>query len=63
MTYIDWLIHRRLHGTITPGPGYTTPAAYEAASYRQTISAPAPATQQPEQSSNVGRVRSALRSR
>jgi len=31
MTYIDWFNHRRLHGTITDGPGYTTPAAHEAA--------------------------------
>jgi hypothetical protein len=29
MTYIDWFNHRRLHGTITDGPGYTTPAAHE----------------------------------
>jgi putative transposase len=36
MTYVDWFNHRRLHGTITDGPGYTTPAAHEAAYYRQT---------------------------
>ncbi len=34
MTYVDWFNHRRLHGTITPGPGYTTPAAHEADYYR-----------------------------
>jgi putative transposase len=37
MTYVDWFNHRRLHGTITDGPGYTTPAAHEANYYRQTI--------------------------
>jgi hypothetical protein len=25
MSYIDWFNNRRLHGTITDGPGYTTP--------------------------------------
>lgn len=30
MTYVDWFNHRRLHGEITPGPGYTTPAEFEA---------------------------------
>jgi putative transposase len=34
MTYVDWFNHRRLHGTITEGPGYTTPAAHEATYYR-----------------------------
>ena len=45
MTYVDWFNHRRLHGTITPGAGYTTPAAHEAAYYRQTTPAPEPITQ------------------
>jgi putative transposase len=45
MTYVDWFNHRRLHGTITDGPGYTTPAAAEAAYYRHTTPAPEPATQ------------------
>lgn len=45
MTYVDWFNHRRLHGTITDGPGYTTPAAHEAAYYRQTTPAPEPVTQ------------------
>jgi putative transposase len=45
MTYIDWFNHRRLHGTITDGPGYTTPAAHEAAYYHQTDTAPEPVTQ------------------
>jgi putative transposase len=31
MTYVDWFNNRRRHGTITDGPGYTTPAAHEAA--------------------------------
>jgi putative transposase len=37
LTYVDWFNHRRLHGEITTGPGYTTPAAFEA-EYRQTVS-------------------------
>jgi putative transposase len=45
MTYIDWFNHRRLHGTITPAAGYTTPAAHEATYYRQTTPAPEPVTQ------------------
>jgi len=31
LEYVDWFNHRRLHGEITDGPGYTTPAAFEAA--------------------------------
>ena len=30
LTYVDWFNHRRLHGEIEPGPGFTTPAAFEA---------------------------------
>jgi putative transposase len=30
LTYVDWFNNRRLHGHITDGPGYTTPAAFEA---------------------------------
>ena len=37
MTYVDWFNHRRLHGKITEGPGYTTPADHEANYYRQTV--------------------------
>jgi hypothetical protein len=37
---VDWFNHRRPHGTITTGPRYTTPAAHEAAYYRQTTPAP-----------------------
>jgi putative transposase len=37
LTYVDWFNHRRLHGEITTGPGFTTPAAFEA-EYRQTVS-------------------------
>jgi putative transposase len=37
LTYVDWFNQRRLHGEIEPGtPGYTTPAAFETAYYRQT---------------------------
>ncbi len=35
LEYVDWFNHRRLHGQITPGPGYTTPAAFESDYYRQ----------------------------
>jgi putative transposase len=35
MTYVDWFNHRRLHGTITDDPRFTTPAAHEADYYRQ----------------------------
>jgi putative transposase len=45
MTYVDWFNHRRLHGTITEGPGYTTPTAHEANHYRQTITADLAVTQ------------------
>lgn len=45
MTYIDWFNHKRLHGAITTGPGYTTPASHEAGYYRQTTPAPEPVTQ------------------
>jgi hypothetical protein len=34
MSYVDWFNHRRLHGAITNGPGYTTPARHEADHYR-----------------------------
>jgi len=39
LEYVDWFNNRRLHGEIEHGPGYTTPAAFEADHYRQTISA------------------------
>ncbi len=45
MTYVDWFNNRRLHGTITPGPRYTTPATHEAAYYRQTLTADLTVTQ------------------
>lgn len=37
MSYVDWFNHHRLHGEIEPGPGYTTPAAFENAYYRQNV--------------------------
>jgi len=37
--YIDWFNHRRLHGEITDGNTYVTPAEFEAAHYRQTTAA------------------------
>jgi putative transposase len=45
MTYVDWFNHRRLHGTITTDASYTTPAAFEAAFYRQSTPALEPITQ------------------
>ena len=45
MTYVDWFNNRRRHGTITAGAGYTTPAAHEAAYYRQTVTADLAVTQ------------------
>jgi putative transposase len=45
MTYVDWFNNRRLHGTITDAPGYTTPAAFEADYYRQHTPALEPVTQ------------------
>ena len=48
LTYVDWFNNRRLHGEIEPGPGFTTPAAFEADHYRQTISAEPAKTQTTE---------------
>lgn len=45
MTYVDWFNNKRLHGNISDGPGYTTPAAAEAAYYRQITPALEPVTQ------------------
>jgi len=48
LTYVDWFNHRRLHGEIEPGPGFTTPAAFEAAHYGQQNSADQAETQTTE---------------
>jgi putative transposase len=48
MSYVDWFNHRRLHGEITDGPGYTTPAAFEACHYRQNVAVAQTATQTSE---------------
>jgi putative transposase len=48
LTYVDWFNNRRLHGQIEPGPGFTTPAAFEADHYSQTISAEPAKTQTTE---------------
>lgn len=48
LTYVDWFNNRRLHGEIEPGPGFTTPAAFEADHYSQTISAERAKTQTTE---------------
>jgi putative transposase len=45
LTYVDWFNNRRLHGEITDGPGYTTPAACETDYYRQTTPATEAGTQ------------------
>ena len=45
LEYVDWFNHRRLHGEITPGPRYATPAAFEADYYRQTVPAEGAGTQ------------------
>ena len=37
LTYVDWFNNRRLHGQITDGPGYTTPAAFEADYNHQNV--------------------------
>jgi putative transposase len=48
LTYVDWFNNRRLHGGITPGPGYTTPANHEADYYRQDVPTEPVRTQTPE---------------
>ena len=48
LEYVDWFNHRRLHGHITPGPGYTTPAAFETDHYRQNVPAHMAGTQTTE---------------
>lgn len=39
MTYVEWFNHRRLHGEITPDPGFATPAETEADYYRHNTQA------------------------
>jgi hypothetical protein len=56
LSYIDWFNHRRLHGQITDGPGYTTPAAYEADHYRQQVTADPAVTQLAPASTEPGAV-------
>ena len=48
LEYVDWFNQRRLHGEIIPGPGYTTPADFEADYYRQTVPVAPAGTQTPE---------------
>lgn len=49
LEYVDWFNHRRLHGQITDGPGYTTPADFEADYYRSlTVPTDQVETQTPE---------------
>jgi putative transposase len=48
LEYVDWFNNRRLHGEITPGPGYNTPSAFEADHYRQHVSNNQVETQTPE---------------
>ena len=39
MSYVDWFNNQRLHGHITQGSGYTTPAEHESEYYRQNTPA------------------------
>ena len=48
LTYVDWFNNRRLHGEIEPGPGFTTPAAFETAHYSQPVPADPAGTQTTE---------------
>jgi putative transposase len=48
LTYVDWFNNRRLHGEIELGPGFTTPAAFEATYYCQQNSAEQAETQTTE---------------
>ena len=48
LEYVDWFNNRRLHGEIEPGPGFTTPARFEADYYRQHNSADQAETQTTE---------------
>jgi len=45
LTYVDWFNHRRLHGEIEHGPGFTTPTAFETAHYSQIVPANTAGTQ------------------
>jgi transposase InsO family protein len=44
LSYVDWFNQRRLHGEIAEH-GYVTPAEFEAAYYRQSVSATQAGTQ------------------
>ena len=56
MTSIEWFNHHlRLHGTLTDGPDYTTPAAHEAAYYRETAPGSEPVTRKSDMSHDPGR--------
>jgi len=48
LTYVDWFNQRRLHGGITTGAGYATPADHEADYYRQNVPTEPAGTQTPE---------------
>jgi transposase InsO family protein len=48
LEYVDWFNDRRLHGQIAPGPGYTTPAAFEEEYDRTTVLAEGVGTQTDE---------------
>lgn len=45
LSYVDWFNHRRRHSQILDGPGYTTPAAHEAAYYNQPVTTTQEVTQ------------------
>ncbi len=48
LEYVDWFNNRRLHGEITEGPGYTTPAAFEEEYHRTNVPAEGAGTQTDE---------------
>jgi putative transposase len=48
LTYVDWFNNQRLHGEITEGPGFTTPAAFEEEYHRTNVPAEGVGTQTSE---------------
>jgi putative transposase len=45
LTYVDRFNNRRLHGEMEPGPGFTTPAAFEDTHCHQPVPADTAETQ------------------
>jgi putative transposase len=57
LTYVDWFNHRRLHGEITNGPGYTTPAAFGPTTTVRSPQPPRPELNNHSLHENPGRLR------